>query len=268
MINILKFELKMYIKSVMIWIVSVVSILFMMMAFFPTFGKNIELVEKMMANYPEAMLKAFGMSTGLGLSTVLGYLVFTFVFAQLCLAIQAANYGFSILSVEERELTADFLMSKPVSRLDILNAKFLAAFIALLITNVATWVGTFASLELFKGSQTYNVNSVILLLCATFLFQLFFLTFSMAISVMVKNVKSVLTYSLSLAFGTYIINAIRAIINGELLGYLSPFYHFEIGYILEFGKLNLPLLFLNVTISIMSVFATYYIYVRRDIHSL
>ena len=43
------------------------------------------------------------------------------------IALQAANYGYSLVSVEERELTADFLLSKPVGRVQILTSKLLAA---------------------------------------------------------------------------------------------------------------------------------------------
>ncbi len=35
------------------------------------------------------------------LSTVLGYYSFIYLFAQLCLAIQAGNYGFGLVSIEE-----------------------------------------------------------------------------------------------------------------------------------------------------------------------
>lgn len=268
MLNILKYELKMHIKSVLIWVVSVISVIYMMMVFYPTFGKDVELMEKIMANYPEELLKAFGMSSGLGLSTVLGYLAFSFVFVQLCLAIQAANYGFSILSVEEREFTADFLMSKPVSRINILNAKFMAVTLAILVTNLATWLGTFSALELFKSNNTYEASHVVILMVTTFLFQFFFLAFSMVLSVIIKKVRNVLTFSISLAFGTYIINAIRAIIGGDLLGYLSPFYHFDVAYILESGMVNLQMLSLSVGLSSLSVIITYYLYARRDIHSL
>ena len=51
----------------------------------------------------------------LDMSSVLGFFSFVFLFCQICLAIQAANYGFSLVSVEERELTADFLLAKPVA---------------------------------------------------------------------------------------------------------------------------------------------------------
>lgn len=77
MFNIFKFEFKTLLKSVIIWSVSTGFDL-LMMAFYPTFGKDMDLLNKMMENYPEEMLKAFGMSNAQSLSTVSGFLVFGF----------------------------------------------------------------------------------------------------------------------------------------------------------------------------------------------
>ncbi len=76
------------------------------------------------------------------MATVLGFYGFVFLFVQLCLAIQAGNYGFGLVSIEESELTADFLLSKPVSRAQILTGKLLAALTSLLVTALVLWVST------------------------------------------------------------------------------------------------------------------------------
>ena len=76
-----------------------------------TIGRGIE----MMSSFPKELLIAFGM-VDMDWSTILGFFGLVFVFVQICLAIQAANYGFSLVSIEETEWTADFLLSKPVSR--------------------------------------------------------------------------------------------------------------------------------------------------------
>ncbi|MEN8908058.1 MAG: ABC transporter permease subunit [Clostridiales bacterium] len=268
MLNIFKYEFKMYQKSILLWMISIVGLLFAMMAFYPSFGNDSEILEKMLKNYPEELLKAFGMSGGIPLSSVLGYFVFTFVLVQLCLAIQAANYGFSILSVEEREFTADYLMSKPVSRVRIINAKFLAALLALTITNIVTWIGSFGCIEIFREGKEYDATKLIILLATILLFQLVFLTVGMAISVVLRRIRSVLTFSISLAFGTYILNSVRAIVGGETLGYLSPFYHFDPAYILKNGNLDISMVLISIVFIIVSVSVTYVFYLKRDIYSL
>jgi ABC-2 type transport system permease protein len=238
------------------------------MAVYPTFGKDVAMMDKIMANYPPELMAAFGMNQGLSLSTVLGFLVFTFVFVQLCLAIQASNYGFSFLSVEEREYTADFLMTKPVSRQTIIVQKFLAAFLALVLTNVIVWIGTYAAVELFRDGNTYDLGKLILLLSSTLLFQMFFISVGMLISVSLKKIRSVLSYSMALAFGLYVVNAIRNVIGGELLGLVSPFYHFDPGYILDKGSYNTPLVAISLVVIVGSMVTSYVLYIKRNIHSL
>ncbi|WP_461205301.1 ABC transporter permease [Clostridium sp. DL1XJH146] len=266
--TIFKYEFKLYVKSIIIWSLAVWGMLFMCMAIFPSFSADTAMVEKMMENYPEEMLKAFGMNSGVSLSTVLGYFIFIYAFIQLFLAIQASNYGFSCLSIEERELTADFLMSKPVSRTNIIISKFLAALLALTITNLLVWAGTFLSIELFRDGKAYDAGKVMLLLGTNVLFQLFFLSVGMIISVSVKRIKSVLSYSMALAFGLYMLNSLRSIFGGELLGIISPFYHFDPAYILDKGEINLPMVGVSIFVIIVSIGISYVLYNKRNIHSL
>ena len=266
--NIFSFELGMYRRSIITWSLSIVALIMLFMTFYPTFSADTKMFDQILENYPEELLKAFGMNSGMSLSSVLGFFTFVFAFVQLCVAIQASNYGFHFLSVEERELTADFLMSKPVSRTRIIVSKFLAAFTALTITNAFIWTGTFASLALFGGGNEYEARNLILQLVSTTFFQLFFLTVGMVVSVSVRKVRSVLSYSMALAFGLYVINGLRAIVGGKALGLLSPFYHFDPGYILTNGKYDVPMLLMNIGVIVAAGAASYYLYLKRNIHSV
>lgn len=268
MMNIFKYEFKMYIKSIIIWSLSISGLFVMFMSFYPTFGSDASIMEKMLANYPEEMLKAFGMGTGLPLSSVLGYLAFSFTFIQICLAMQAANYGFAVLSVEEREFTADFLMSKPVSRTQILSAKFAASFIALLITAAVVSITGLLTTEFFSDGNPYELDKLYMLLSSIIFFQLFFLSFGMAVSVLTRKIRNVLTYSLGLSFGTYILSAIGAIIGGKTLSYFSPFAHFAPNYVLDKGQYDMSLAWISFAVIIVSLITTYMLYPKRDIHSL
>ena len=113
------------IKSVITWSIALVAIILIFFSIFPSFADQAALLNETMSKFPPALLAAFGMNQ-VDLSTILGFFSFIFLFAQLCLAIQAGNYGFGLVSIEETELTADFLVSKPVSRAQILNSKLLA----------------------------------------------------------------------------------------------------------------------------------------------
>ncbi len=99
--NIFKFELKSYVKSIITWGTTVSLTMMMFMGIYPTFAADASIMDKMLANYPEELLKAMGMLSTVSLSSILGYYSFTMTFTFLLLAIQSSNYGFSILSVEE-----------------------------------------------------------------------------------------------------------------------------------------------------------------------
>lgn len=262
------YEFKMLRKSIFLWVLAVATFCILYTSFFPTFGSDAELLDKILENYPEEMLKAFGMNTGLSLSTLPGYFAFVFMFVQILLAIQASNYGFSILSIEERDLTADFLMTKPVSRTEIIASKFLAVVAALTITNVATWVFGFLALEIFKDGKSYDLSDMVVLFSSIVLFQLFYLTVGMLISVSVKKIRSVISYSMALAFGTYMINAIRGMIDSDILGWFTPFYHFEPNYILANGAYDTSTALVSVVIIVIAFIGTYILYLKRNIHSL
>lgn len=266
--NIYKFELKGYMRTIWIWILSLIALLIMYMAFYPIMSDDAQMMDKILEHYPEELLKAFGMGENISFATVLGYFTFTFVFVQLCLAIQSAYYGFNFLSIEERELTADFLYSKPVTRRNVFIQKHLAAVTALLLSDLAVWIGSFLAIEIFRGSNTYEANNLMILLISIPIFQLFFFSIGLVVTTLSKKIRSVISYAMALSFGLYILNAIRSIVGGELLGMISPYYYFEPGYILTHGKLNINLTLLGIAVIIISNILGYNLYLRRNIHSL
>jgi len=266
--NIYLFELKLYIKSMLIWVVSTFGLMMSFMPFYPNFASDAEAMNAVLANYPEELLKAFGMASGLSLTEIGGYYVFVFTFIQLLLAMQSSNYGFAFLSVEERELTADFLMTKPVSRNKILLSKFLAIFTVMTVTNISVWIGTFLTLDWFGDGKAYDHGNMMVLLSSIVLFQLVFMSIGMIVSVLVKKVRSVLSFSMALAFGMYMLNAVASIIGSDVLALVSPFYHFEPGYILKNGAYNMEYASISIIIIVVSCIGTYFLYNRRNIHSL
>ena len=256
-------ELKMSRRSVIGWSVTVIVVIFVFGALFSSFAKDAALLNQLMANYPPALLQAFGLN-GLDLSTVLGYFSFTFLFAQLCLAIQAANCGFSLVSVEEREWTADFLLAKPVARPQILTSKLLAALVGLTVTNAVVWISSLAAVSMFKGDRTYQATPLLLLLLSIIVFQLFFMTVGLVISLLVKRIRSVTPYAMALAFGMYVLSVFGDMLGTSVFEEITPFKHFDPRYILQHGAYDIPLVLISVVVIVISVAASYALYTRRD----
>ena len=162
--NIFIFEFKMLIKSIIIWGLAISFGLILYMAFFPAMVSGGDGFASLLDGMDERFLAFFGMSVELPVFELLGYFGLTFSMIQIPISIQASNYGFHMLSVEERELTADFLLTKPISRKKILVSKFLAAFLALSIVNATIWISSIFSLYAFRGEAVFELKNVIILL--------------------------------------------------------------------------------------------------------
>ncbi|MBW4828113.1 MAG: ABC transporter permease [Clostridiaceae bacterium] len=266
--NVFKQEFHMKIKSIIIWSISLAALMIFYMSFFPYMEQDSETLDSIMNSFPKEMMQALGVRAGLSLGSLMGFFTLTFTIMQIAIAIQSANYGFSILSEEERELTADFLMTKPVSRKKIYLSKFFAALLGLLITFLAVGIGSLIALKLFNGGSNYEVSHVFKLLISVPLFQLTFLSIGMFISLLFKKIRSVLSLSMSLAIGLYVISSVGEIIDSDILRYMTPFHYFEAGVILKTGEYDIQLFLIAVSVIIVSLVSSYLLYNRRDIHSL
>jgi ABC-2 type transport system permease protein len=257
-------EFRTRMKSVIIWSLALTFLIVFFFSLFPVFADKAALMNEFLARYPQELRAAFGMDN-MDLSTVLGFYSFIFMFVQLCLAIQASNYGFGLVSIEESELTADFLLSKPVSRAQVLTSKLLAALTSLTITNLVVWVVSFISLAMFNGGRAYDTGLLVLLLVSIVIFQLFFLSAGLVISLLVKRVRSVTPYALGLGFGMYVLSAFSGVFGEVALELVTPFKHLDAPYIVKHGAYNTPLVLLNVAVTIIALAVSYWLYSRRDI---
>lgn len=264
--NIYKHEFKMNLKSVVTWSISIAILIVVFMFAFNAFGADAEMLNQALQNFPKELMMAFGMEN-LNLTTVTGFFGLAFLFCQICLSIQAANYGFSLVSIEERELTADFLLAKPVGRKQILTSKLLAALTSLTITNLVVWITSFIVINIIRDGRDYNVRALVVLLLSIVIFQLFFLSVGLVISLLVKRVRTVTPFSMALAFGMYVLNAFGSMLGDANLELISPFKHFDANYILANSAYDTPLVMFNVTVTLISIIGSYILYSRRNIAS-
>lgn len=264
--NIFFQEFKLKIKSVIIWSIAVAVVILIYQGAFSSLDADANLMQEMLAQFPDELLMAFGMDN-IDLEPVLGFYGVAFTFAQICLAIQASNYGISMVSIEERELTADFLLAKPISRNKILTSKLLAAFLAMTITNASVWISSFAIIELVRGGQDYNSKALVLVLSSIVVFQLVFLTVGLLISLLAKRVRAVTPYSMALSFGMYVLTAFGGMLGDASLEIISPFTHFDPNYMIANVEYDYPLAAISVGAILVSIVASYVLYNRRNIAS-
>jgi len=265
--NIFKHEFKMHLRSAITWSVAAAAVILLYSSIFPSFSQDAAALNDVLSKFPEEFRAAFGLSD-IDLSTVLGFFSIIYLFLQIMLSIQAANYGFSLVSIEERELTADFLLTKPVTRPQIMTSKLLAALVSLAITQAVVWASTFGFLNAFKGDKTFDAHILVLLLLGLIVFQLFFLTVGMVISLLVKRVRSVTPYAMALGFGMYVLSAFGDMLGESAFEKITPFKHFDPHYIIRNGTYDVPLVMISVIAIVISVVGSYWLYIRRDIPSV
>jgi ABC-2 type transport system permease protein len=266
-INIFRHEMNSRVRSVIIWSLSIAALVIFYYSIFPSFAEDAALSNQLMAKFPKELRDAFGLGK-IDMSTILGFFTLVFVFIQLCLAIQAGNFGFGLVSIEETEKTADFLLTRPVSRFRIFTSKLLAAICSMFITDIIVSLAVFLAIASFKGGRTYDTPTLLLVLLSMPIFQLFFLSVGLLISLIVKKVHNVTPFSLGLAFGAYVINAFSGVFGDVKLEYLTPFKHFDPVHIVENSSFDTRLVLINIAVIVVSLVINYWLYIRRDIHAV
>lgn len=262
--HIYRYELRRRLRSVLYWSLGILAVNLLYMAFYVPFAEQAALINQALADFPPAFRAAFGLGET-DLSTVLGFYTLIFLMVQLMFAVQAGNYGVGLLSQEESQFTADFLLTKPVSRGEVVVSKYLAGLTALLLTNAAAWVSAFASIEAFRQGHPYDPGTLALMLGSAVIFQCFFYHVGLALSQMVRRVRNVLPYSLGLGFGMYVLSALSDIGEEVKLEWISPFKHFSPTYIVNHQALEMRFVWLNLGISLLALAFAVWRYLRRDI---
>ncbi|MEH7084094.1 ABC transporter permease subunit [Neobacillus drentensis] len=264
--NIFFHELRAYRKSTIIWSCSLVLIIALFMSFYPAFANDAEDFQKIMEGYPEAIRNAIGFNLG-NFFTILGFYCFPLSFITLCGAIQAMNLGTSIVSKEVREKTADFLLTKPVTRTKVLTSKLFAAFVSIVITNIIYLVVTMFMVFQVK-TDDFSVKILILLSLTMFFIQLIFLAVGIMISVIVPKIKSVLSVSLTTVFAFYFLGMFSSTTGEEAKRYISPLKYFDTAYIIKHSGYETSFLVAGAVIIILAITASYFVYLKKDIHAV
>lgn len=266
--NIFKFEFKMLFRSSLIWAAGIGFFVMFYMVFFPLMMVENDAMLQLMSEFPEEFLAFFGMSSEISFTSFMGYYGLTMSFVYVPVAIQAAFYGVSILSVEERELTADFLLTKPVSRKQIYISKLLGSICALTVVNITIWITSYLSILLFNAGDDVSYYSATIVLLGIIFIQLFFLAIGILISVIVKKVTSVISYAMGLGFGLFILSSFGDMLSIDIIKALTPYSHFNPIDIIVERSFNWPYVSISVIVTIISLVVGYFLYQNRNIKSV
>ncbi|KPL58877.1 ABC transporter permease subunit [Rossellomorea vietnamensis] len=262
--NIFLYELKSNRKSTLIWTLALISLMILFMSMFPSISKEIDEFKKLLEGFPEGVRKALGIQIE-SIGSLNGYYSYFFLYITLCGAIQAMNLAISISSKEIRGKTADFLLTKPVTRTRILSSKVLAALVSLIFTNIVYVVSAVIVANLVK-EEAFSLNIFLLISTTLLITQFIMFALGMIIAVVWSRVKSVLTLSLGIVFAFFIIGMVAA--TEEAGRYFTPFKYFDYTYIINHAAYEWSFLVVGMTIIAVALVFSFIIYNKKDIHTV
>ena len=174
----------------------------------------------------------------------------------------AALLGISALAKEEKEHTAEFLLTHPVSRTRVITEKLCAVIAQIVILNLAVIAVTALSV-LIIGEEA-DIKTFALLFLSFFLMQLEVAAVTFGISAFLR--RGSLGIGLGLAAVFYFMNIVANLIDEtKFLKYITPFGYTESADIIADGALNGGYLAVGMALAAIGVILAFWKYGRKDI---
>ena len=266
--NLFMKEMRRNALSLMIWTLVITILITLTMSFYNTFTQNQSKIAGMLTIIPKGALQFKGISNFNDLLSVLGFYSANNVIYMMVLgSIFAIVLSSNIILKEEYNKTAEYLLTRPITRSEIFLSKLAVLSVNVLILNLVTSLAGFISMELVRKGP-FSIRAFMILSAYTLLLNILFAAIGLFMSTLVKRAKPVTTFSIGMVLIFYFIYTISKITEGgSKISYISPFRYARVdatnpGYALDFWHLAY---FIGVTI-ILTILS-YRLYQRKDIYT-
>ena len=246
----------------LIWTASIGFLLVICIFLFPEMKGQMDSVSDVFASMG-SFTQAFGMDR-LNFGTLIGFYAVECgnvlglggaFFASLC--------AVGILSKEEKDKTAEFLLTHPVSRKRIITEKLIAVLIQITALNVIIYALAIGSIA--AVGEDIPWKEISLLHLAYYLLQLELAGICFGISAFLR--KGSAGAGLGIAAMMYFLNLIANIADvADFLKYITPFGYCEGADIVSNGSLDMTLVSVGAVMGIIGVLLAYLHYTKKDIH--
>lgn len=259
--NIFKKEMKQGGLPLLIWTAATAFMVMVCVLIFPQMKDQMGAVTDMFANMG-GFTAAFGMDQ-VSFGQIMGfYAIECGNILGIGAGFFAAYIGISILAKEEKERTAEFLLTHPVSRIQVLTQKLLAVFTQLVIFNLAVMGCAVLSFVIIGEDLAWK--EFLLLHLAFFVLQVEIACICFGISAFLH--RSGIGIGLGLAGLFYFINIIHNISgSAEFLKYCTPFAYADASNIVADARIDGGLLLLGLVLSVAGIVGGFVKYVKKDI---
>ncbi len=177
-------------------------------------------------------------------------------------AFYAAMSGISSLAKEEKQHTAEFLLTHPVPRRKVVAKKLLAVLLQILILNIAVIAITILS-TLVIGERP-EIRPMALIFLAYLILQIEIASVCFGISSFIS--RGGLGIGLGIAALFYVLNLIANLTEkARFLKYLTPFGYTESADIIADGRIPPQYLTVGILFALAGITAAFYRYGTKDI---
>ena len=174
----------------------------------------------------------------------------------------AAIIGVSALMKEEKERTAEFLMTHPVSRVRVITEKLISVFIIIVILNVIVFICSISSILMIDEEIFWE--ELILFHVAYLLMQFEIAGICFGISAFIK--KAGIGIGIGIAGLMYLLNIVANISeDAKALKYITPFGYTEGADIINSKEINVDYLIPGMVIMVVCIAISYIKYSKKDI---
>lgn len=255
-------ELKQNKISLIVWTAGIAALMAVCIFIFPDMKEEMDGVSDIFASMG-SFTQAFGMDK-ISFGTLTGfYAVECGNILGLGGAFFAALAAVSVLAKEEKEHTAEFLLTHPVSRASIVTDKLIAVIGQVLILNAVVYALAIGSIAMIGEEIPWKEVSLMHL--AYLFLQLEIAGICFGISAFLRHGS--IGIGLGIAVVLYFLNLIANITeSAEFLRYITPFGYAEGSDIVTNVSLDTKLILLGMLYGAVGILAAYVKYCRKDIH--
>lgn len=259
--TLIRHELKQSRISLIVWTLSIASLLAVCVFLYPSMKSEMDAVSEMFSSMG-SFTAAFGMDK-VSFGTLTGfYVVECGNIVGLGGAFFAALCGISVLAKEEKEHTAEFLMTHPVSRWRVVTDKLIAVLLQLVILNVVVYLTAVVSIALIGEDIPWKELNLLHL--AYFLLQVETAAVCFGISAFLRH--SGLGIGLGIAMLFYFLNLVANITEeADFLKYITPFGYAEGSDIVNSMSINGEMLAVGAGFTLFGIVMAYIKYCKKDL---
>ncbi len=245
----LKRELKVNLKSFIIWTVLLIGMFLVVFLVYPSIvnSNNIEMMDEMMKMFPSEMLKAFNMDLST-IDSAFGWLKTEgFIFVLLVVGCYCSILGSTILLKEESDHTIEYLNSLPITRNKIVISKVLCGLFYIVLMIFLLTIFNYIGLS-FSGK--FDHKQYFLLSITPIFSSIVIFFFCLLLSTFTHKNKRILGMSLGVVFISYILYTLSSLSKEvEFLKYISIFTLADIRHVILNTSINPVMIVMSVILS-------------------